>query len=117
MTAKGLFLSKRARPDIQPVISFLCARAKNPTKQDKEKLHRMMAFLWKTKDDCLTLEMDDGGMIEWHVDASFAVHEDMRSHAGATLFAGRGAIESVSSKQKIDTRSSTDAEIEIIKNN
>ena len=34
----------------------------------------------------------------------------MRSHAGATLFIGKGAIESVSSKQKINTRSSTDAE-------
>ena len=62
--AKGLFLSKRARPDIQPVIAFLCARVKNPTTQDKEKLHRMMSFLWWTKDDCLTLEMDDSGTIQ-----------------------------------------------------
>ena len=61
--------------------------------------------------DCLTLEMDDSGIIEWHVDASFAVHSDMRSHTGATLFMGKGAIESVSSKQKMNARSSTDAEI------
>ena len=79
--------------------------------QDKEKLHRMMSFLWWTKDDCLTLEMDDSGVIEWHVDASFAAHSDMRSHTGATLFMGKGAIKSVSSKQKINTRSSADAEI------
>ena len=41
IVAKGLFLSKRARPDIQPAIAFLCARVKNPTMQDKEKPHRM----------------------------------------------------------------------------
>ena len=74
IVAKGLFLSKRARPDVQPVIAFLCTRVKCPTEQDKEKLHRMMSFLWWTKDECLTLEMDDSGIIEWHVDASFAVH-------------------------------------------
>ena len=51
-----------------------CARVKNPTIQDSEKLHRMMLFLWWMKDDCLTLEMDDSGIMEWHVDASLAVH-------------------------------------------
>ena len=71
----------------------------------------MMSFLWWTKDDCLTLEMDHSGTIEWHVDASFAVHSDMRSHAGATLFMGKGAIESALSKQKMNARSSTDAKI------
>ena len=89
--------------------SFFCAQEAND--KDKEKLHRMMSFLWWTKDECLTLEMDDSGIIEWHVDASFAVHSDMRSHTGATLFMGKGAIESASSKQKINTRSSADAEI------
>ena len=39
IVAKGLFLSKRARPDVQPVIAFLCTRVKCPTEQDKEKLH------------------------------------------------------------------------------
>ena len=52
--------------------------------------------------------MDDS---RWHVDASFAAHSDMRSHTGAALFMGKGAIKSVSSKQKINTRSSADAEI------
>ena len=29
-TAKGLFLCKRARPDIQPIVSVLCTRVKKP---------------------------------------------------------------------------------------
>ena len=105
------FISKRARPDAQLAIAFLCARVKNPTKQDSEKSHRMMSFLWWTKDKCLMLEMDDSGAIEWHVDASFAANSDMRSHAGATLLMGTGATESASSKQKTNTRSSVNAEM------
>ena len=38
--AKGLFLSKRARPDILPTIAFLCTRVKEPTLQDWMKLSR-----------------------------------------------------------------------------
>ena len=47
----------------------------------------------------------------WSVDAAFAVHEDMRSHTGACLTMGKGAMLSLSTKQKINTRSSTEAEL------
>jgi hypothetical protein len=45
------------------------------------------------------------------VDASFAVHKDMRSHTGAVLSMGQGALMSMSLKQKINTKSSTEAEL------
>ena len=48
------------------------------------------------------------------VDVSFAVHPDFKSHAGATLqFGGlsKGSIVSVSRKQKLNTKSSTEAEL------
>jgi hypothetical protein len=34
MVAKGQFLCKRARPDIQPTIAVLCTRVKDPNKAD-----------------------------------------------------------------------------------
>jgi hypothetical protein len=40
--AKGLFLCKRARPDIQQVISVLCTRVKDPNQADWEKLMRVV---------------------------------------------------------------------------
>ena len=50
--------------------------------------------------------------INWWVDAaSFAVHPDLRSHTGATVSLGKGSIYNKSSKQKINTRSSTEAEV------
>jgi len=45
------------------------------------------------------------------VDAAFAVHNDMRSHTGATMSLGKGSVYSTSTKQKINTKSSTEAEL------
>ena len=49
--------------------------------------------------------------IKWWVDASFAVHGDMKSHTGATMTLGKGCPISISKKQKINTTSSTVAEL------
>jgi hypothetical protein len=49
--------------------------------------------------------------IIWHVDASFAVHNDKKSHTGAIMSLGGGAIISISTKQKVNTQSSTEAEL------
>ena len=45
------------------------------------------------------------------MDASFAIHKDIRSHTGAVLILGQDALMSVSIKQKINTKSSTEAEL------
>lgn len=71
----------------------------------------MMKFLEQTQDDCLTLRADGSCVIKWSLDASFAVHPDMKSHTGAIMTMGQGAIQSVSTKQKVNTKSSTEAEL------
>jgi hypothetical protein len=45
------------------------------------------------------------------VDASFAVHANMRSHTGGVISFGRGGIICKSTRQKINTKSSTEAEL------
>jgi hypothetical protein len=47
------------------------------------------------------------------VDTSFAVHPDFKSHTDATMSFtdGKGAVQSVSRKQKLNTKSSTEAEL------
>ena len=67
-----------------------------------------MKFLKSTNNDVLVLAMDYITVIKWHLDASFAVNDYMRSHTGS---AGKGAIQSVSCQQKINTRSSSEAEL------
>ena len=71
----------------------------------------MMKFLKRTKDDVLTLSANNLSVTKWYADASFAVHPDMKSHTGITMTMGEGAVMSSSRKQKLNTRSSTEAEL------
>jgi hypothetical protein len=59
----------------------------------------------------LVLGWDGTGQLLWSVDASFAIHKDMRSHTSAVLSLGQGALMPMSIKQKINTKSSTEAEL------
>ncbi len=111
MVAKALFLTMRARPDIRLTVAYLCTRVQQPTSQDWMKLVKMMNFLKRTKEDCLTLRSDGSRIIKWSIDAAFAVHEDMKSHSGMTMTMGKGSVISMSKKQKLCTRSSTEAEL------
>jgi len=54
---------------------------------------------------------DQSGNIYWYVDAAFAVHNDMRGHTGTIMTMGQGAIVGIFNKQKINTKSSTEAEL------
>jgi hypothetical protein len=111
IVAKGLFVCKRARPDIHPTTSLLCTRVREPIQDDWDKLVCLMRYLNGTRDDVLTLTADDLHVIKWHVDASFAVHPDFRSHTGGVMTYGGGALQSLSRKQRLNTRSSTEAEL------
>ena len=59
----------------------------------------------------LTLEADGTHVVKWWVDASFAVHPDMKGHTGGMMTMGRGAVYGVSRGQKLVGRSSTEAEL------
>jgi hypothetical protein len=81
------------------------------TEQDWKKLRRVLEYLFGTMDEFLTLGADDIAIMRTWVDASYAVHEDMRSHTGGVISFGTGAVMSKSSKQKLNTKSSTEAEL------
>ena len=55
--------------------------------------------------------MDGTGEMQCHIDASFAVHNGMKSHTGATMNMGQGAAYNQSSKQKLNTRSLNESEL------
>ena len=109
--AKALYAAFRGRPDLKPIVAFLSTRVQKPTEQDWNKLVRMMKFLKGTPEDVLTLRADGSGILNWYWDASFAVHPDYKSHTGGSLTMGSGSIISASKKQKLNTRSSTEAEL------
>jgi hypothetical protein len=106
-----LYLSQRARPDIQTAVSFLCGRLKSPDEDDYKKLCRVMKYLDGTIQLPLILQSDNSEVIKWWVDASFAVHPNMKGHTGGTMSLGSGSIYSTSRKQKLVSRSSTESEV------
>jgi hypothetical protein len=109
--AKLLFLCKRARPDIQTAIAFLSTRVKGPDVDDYKKLSRVMKYLRGTVSMPLTLEAQNMSIVKWWVDASYAVHPDMKSHTGGTMSLGKGTIYNTSTRQKLNTKSSTESEL------
>jgi hypothetical protein len=56
----------------------------------------------------LILSANGSGILKWWVDASFAVHPNMHGDSGGGLSLGRGFPIVSSTKQKLNTRSSTE---------
>ena len=112
IVAKLLYLAKRARPDILLAITFLCTRVQSPTKEDLKKLRRVVKYLNATKELSMRINRDgDTSHVNVFVDASFAVHKNMRSHTGAIVTVGKNAVFYKCSKQKLNAKSSTEAEL------
>jgi hypothetical protein len=108
---KLLYLSHRGWPDIQLTISFLCTRVSRSTTQDWAKLKQLLQYLNDTNELRRILGADDLSVLQTWVDASYAVHEDMKSHTGGAILFGTGAVLCKSTKQKLNTKSSTKAEV------
>ncbi len=109
--AKTLYVTKRARPDTCLLIAFLMTRVRAPDRDDWEKLHHLVEYLRKDHARTLVLGAKNDGLLMWYVDASFAVHPNIWGHTGGGLTMGRGFPISVSTKQKLNTRSSTKSEL------
>jgi len=109
--AKGLFLSKRARLDVHQTIAVLSSRVREPKESDWSAIVRFMRYLHSTKFWHKTLSAEDLKVMKWWIDASFAVHPDFKSHTGSVMSMGSGAAQVMSRKQKLVSRSSTEAEL------
>jgi hypothetical protein len=74
---------------------------------------RMLKYLEQTIEEELILGADEGDVlnVKHFPDVAFAVHYDMKSHTGSILTLGRGAANTFSVKQKLNTTSSTTAEL------
>jgi hypothetical protein len=109
--AKLLYLAKRTRGQILTAVSHLSGRVMAPTDDDQRKLDRIFTYLWSTKDEKMMFK--SGGIIdmEVYIDASYGVHADGSSRTGMAVMMAGLAIANWSSKQKLVTKSSTEAEI------
>ena len=111
-TAKLLYLTKRARPDVLTPVGFLCTRVTCATIQDRLKLLRVFGYLKRTKGRVLLLKIGRNKKLFSYIDAAFAVHPDnAKSQTGIAMFLGNALVFAASRKQKCVTKSPTDSEL------
>jgi hypothetical protein len=83
---------------------------RSPRRDDQEKLKQDIRYLRGIKDLGLTLEVDYHVEIIAYIDASYGVHPDKKSHTGAMITLGKGCIHGKSGTQRLNRKSSTEAE-------
>ena len=111
IVCKLLYVGIRARADILTALSYLTTRVSKPNIHDYKKLKRLLEYLNGTMDLALVIGADGSDTLYTWVDASYATHHDMRSHTGGVISLGTGGILCKSTKQKLNTKSSTEAEV------
>ena len=111
IVAKLLWVMKRARPDLETAIGFLCTRVDKSDMDDWKKLRRVIAFIKCTINDCRMIGATDLTKIFTWIDAAYAVNPDMKSQTGGAMSMGIGVLHAKTSKQKLNVKSSTEAEL------
>ena len=111
MVAKLLWIMKRARPDLETAIAFLCSRVSKSDEDDWLKLKRVIAYVKCTIDDVRVIGASSLADIYTWIDAAYAVNPDMKSQTGGCMSLGVGVLHAKSNKQKLNVKSSTEAEL------
>jgi hypothetical protein len=109
--ARLLYLAKRVAPEIMIAVNFLATRVVNATVEDWKKLDRVLKYLNERKDPVIVLKVDGDLTISAFIDASHAVHRDMRGQGGMVITLGSGPVFIKSWKLKLVTKSSTESEL------
>jgi hypothetical protein len=66
----------------------LCTGGPRPTEEDNIKLKRLLEYLKKTKNRISVLRPSQRFKVTAYIDASFAIHNDGKSHTGVVIFVG-----------------------------
>jgi hypothetical protein len=111
--AKIFYLAKRVRHELLPACVFLASRVQVADEDDWNKLERCLKYLNANPHLGIVLSPGEEKDFQIHafVDASYGVHEDGKSHSGVMIAIGAGPIFAKSGKQKIVTKSATEAEL------
>jgi len=108
---KAQYLAKRTRPDILPAVHFLSRRVNQLTDDDKQKMMKVAEYLVSTKHQGLRLSATANLRVTVYIDASYATHNDRKSHTGVCVTLGCGMVYCSSKRQKINTKSACEAEL------
>ena len=86
-------------------------RVLKSNEKDWDKLKRCLGFLKGSINDKRVIGADSLRDLHVWIDASHAIHANMRGHTGGTMSMGRGTLHCKSSKQRLNTKSITKSEL------
>jgi hypothetical protein len=109
--AQLLYLCKRTRTESLCAVSHLSSRVSKSTEDDEAKLLRVLNYLSNTKHRKMVMKKGATVEMEAFIDASFGSHADGKSRSGIALMMCGVVVGAWSAKQKLNTKSSTEAEI------
>jgi len=81
---------------------------------DWKKMKRVLGYLKETIDFELMISCEELKNLTWYIDGSYAVYDDMKGQSGSLLMIGKNAVLSQSNKQKVNTRSSMETELNAV---
>ena len=106
------YLAKRVKPECLTAVNFLSSRVQCCDSDDLAKLRRLLGYVLETKERGGCLRIGDAVDVRVYVDAAYGVHTDGRSQSGMYMTIGEaGPVYAKSGKQRIVTKSSTEAEL------
>lgn len=109
--AKLLYVSKRVILDISPTTAILCTKVSKNIEQDWLKLRPLLEYINCTMSLRNVIKTNGLDNMMTYVDAAYANHADMAGHTGGLVSLGKGTIHTKWSKPKLNTKRSTESEI------
>ena len=108
VVAKLLYVTKRKIPDIEPEVTYFTTRVENSNVDDWKKMRCCTISLKQSKEDKKIIGLRK--FFTW-VDSSFDVYPNIQSHTEGAMYMGYVIIHCCSSKQTLNTKSTTESEI------
>ena len=120
IVARLAYLARLTRPELLLAVSYLVTRVTRSTDGDLAKLHRAIRYLHQSHASGhrgIVLRPKHLMAAGW-MDASYAIHENLKSHSACNLSIGDAAfVSNNSTGQSIITKSSTEAELVCVSDN
>ena len=120
IVARLAYLARLTRPELLLAVSYLVTRVTRSTDGDIAKLYRVIRYLHQSYTSGhrgIVLRPKHLMAAGW-MDASYAIHENFKSHSACNLSIGETAfVSNNSTSQTIITKSSTEAELVCVSDN
>ena len=111
IVATLLWIMKRARLNLETSVFVCVLEYQRVMRMIEKKLKRVTAYVKGTIDNVMIIGADSLSTIFTWIEATYAVTADMKIQTAGAMSLGLGILHGKSSKQKLNVKSSTEAEL------